>query len=185
MPSVTEEARREKFIRQMFVFSALMATIRTVRNDRIFNKVCGSVTKVVDDVFSVVYDWMRFITGQTFKSRTKNIGSFEDDYLDHNWVKYGAPWTTWMDHGSMWGIGGQKESDEVGQVGGERANHHLAHLLPDPATQISLPVPGSQRGYYTIKKRSVKVIKMQMYLKSDAFSPEEDEASRKTDESER
>ncbi|KAL4560906.1 hypothetical protein LXL04_033062 [Taraxacum kok-saghyz] len=31
-----------------------------MRNDRIFNKVCGSTAKVADDVFSVVYEWVRY-----------------------------------------------------------------------------------------------------------------------------
>ena len=31
--------------------------------------------------------------------------SLEDDYLDHHWVKYGAPWTTWVDHGPCGALG--------------------------------------------------------------------------------
>ena len=67
------------------------------------------------------------------------------DYLDHNWVKYRAPWTTWVGHGLCGGIGGQKESNGVVEVSGKGVNHHLTHLLPDPATRVSLPAPASQR----------------------------------------
>ncbi|KAL4592509.1 hypothetical protein LXL04_005507 [Taraxacum kok-saghyz] len=51
------------------------------------------------------------------------------DYLDGSWT--------------LWGIGGQKESNGVVKVDGKGANHHLA---PYPATRVSLPALGSNAG---------------------------------------
>ncbi|KAL4560254.1 hypothetical protein LXL04_032404 [Taraxacum kok-saghyz] len=70
--------------------------------------------------------------GHSAKADAFSCYSSKEDQI---MIKYGAPWTTWVDHGPVWGIGGQKESNGVVEVGGKGANHHLEPLLPDRATR--------------------------------------------------